>query len=67
MGKDNKLIAIKDERCFYFKILFRIQLFYGSYRGDYHGGLGGLLTKLRLYNGDKISKVTGRLEQGLTS
>jgi len=38
-----------------------IQLSYGSYRGLWHGGReGGFLNKIRLYNGDRITKVTGR-------
>ena len=35
-------------------------MFYGNYRGYFHGGEGGLLHKIRLYNGDRIVKVTGR-------
>ena len=39
---------------------FRIQVSYGSYSGDLHGGEGGALHKVRLFNGDKIVRVTGR-------
>ena len=42
------------------KLIFRIQMFYGNYRGYYHGGDGGFLNKIRLYNGDRITKVTGK-------
>ena len=38
-----------------------IQIFYGNYRGRLHGWQdGGSLNKIRLYEGDKIVKVTGR-------
>ena len=41
-------------------ILFRIQIFYGNYQGYFHGGEGGFLHRIRLYNGDRVTKVTGR-------
>jgi len=38
-----------------------IQVTYGAYRGYFHGGRdGGYLNKIRLYNDDKITRVTGR-------
>ena len=38
-----------------------IQFFYGNYHGRLHGWSdGGNLHKIRLYEGDKIIKVTGR-------
>lgn len=37
-----------------------IQFFYGSYHGEHHGGEGGQLHRLRLYNNDRITRVTGR-------
>jgi len=37
-----------------------IQIFYGNYQGYFHGGEGGFLHRIRLYNGDRITKVTGR-------
>ena len=44
--------------------IFRIQMFYGTYRGDNHGGLGGQLYKIRMYHGDRIVRVTGRAGAG---
>ena len=35
-------------------------MFYGSYDGARHGGEGGELHKIRLYEGDKVVRVTGR-------
>ena len=39
-------------------------MFYGTYRGDNHGGLGGQLYKIRMYHGDRIVRVTGRAGAG---
>jgi len=39
---------------------YSIQFFYGTYRGDFHGGEGGQLVKIRMYHGDRINRVTGR-------
>ena len=42
-----------------------IQFFYGNYHGRLHGWAdGGELHKIRLYDGDKIVKVTGRHGRG---
>ena len=41
-----------------------LQLLYGGYRGGVHGGEGGALHRLRLYEGDRIVRVTGRRGQG---
>ena len=35
-------------------------MFYGPYTGQHHGGDGGQMHKVRLYESDKIVKVTGR-------
>ena len=40
--------------------VFTLQLLYGGYRGRVHGGEGGALFRLRLYEGDRIVRVTGR-------
>jgi hypothetical protein len=32
-------------------------MFYGTYRGDNHGGLGGQLYKIRMYYGDRITRL----------
>lgn len=38
-----------------------IQVFYGNYKGRVHGWEdGGKMQKIRLYDGDKILRVTGR-------
>ena len=37
-----------------------IQLLYGGYHGERHGGEGGALHRLRLYEGDRIVRVRGR-------
>ena len=37
-----------------------VELIYGPYHGGFHGGEGGKLHKIRLYQGDRIVKVTGR-------
>lgn len=37
-----------------------IQMFYGPYHGELHGGEGGSLAKIKLYAGDRIVRVTGR-------
>lgn len=37
-----------------------IQMMYASYNGLVHGGQGGLLARIRLYNGDRIVRVSGR-------
>ena len=39
-------------------------MFYGTYRGENHGGLGGQLYKIRMYHGDRIIRVTGRAGVG---
>jgi hypothetical protein len=41
-----------------------LQLFYGGYDGRPHGGQGGQLHRLRLYEGDRIVRVTGRAGLG---
>ena len=43
-----------------FDLICRIQIFYGNYQGFFHGGEGGFLHRIRLYNGDRIIKITGR-------
>ena len=54
---------IKRSR-FYNLNIFSIQMFYGTYRGENHGGLGGQLYKIRMYHGDRIIRVTGRAGVG---
>ena len=44
--------------------IFSIQFFYGNYKGYFHGGEGGYLNRIRLYDGDRIVKVTGRAGLG---
>ena len=41
-----------------------LQLLYGDYSGGHHGDHGGLLTRLRLYNGDTVVRVSGRAGVG---
>ena len=41
-----------------------LQLLYGDYSGGQHGDQGGLLTRLRLYNGDTVTGVSGRAGVG---
>ena len=41
-----------------------LQLLYGDYSGGHHGDQGGLLTRLRLYNGDTVTRVSGRAGVG---
>lgn len=38
----------------------QITMFYGGWRGRPHGGEGGALHRLRLYEGDRIIRVAGR-------
>ena len=38
----------------------QITMLYGGWRGRPHGGEGGALHRLRLYQGDRIIRVTGR-------
>jgi len=42
-----------------------IQIDYGDYKARWHGGEGGELYKIRLYNGDKITRVSGRRGIGI--
>ena len=44
---------------------FSIQIDYGDYKARWHGGEGGELHKIRLYNGDKITRVSGRRGIGI--
>ncbi|XP_023325434.1 zymogen granule membrane protein 16 [Eurytemora carolleeae] len=41
-----------------------IQILYGGHKGAYHGGQGGNLHRIRLYDGDSIIAVTGRAGLG---
>lgn len=41
-----------------------MQLFYGGKPGGQHGGQGGQLHRLRLYSGDRVTRVTGRAGLG---
>jgi hypothetical protein len=42
-------------------LLLRIQISYGPYEGRLHGSDdGGELHKMRMYDGDKIVRITGR-------
>ena len=38
----------------------QIQLIYAGHKGAKHGGFGGHLHRLRLYEGDRIVRVSGR-------
>ena len=42
----------------------QIQLIYAGYKGGTHGGQGGTLHRLRLYEGDRIVRVAGRAGLG---
>ena len=42
----------------------QIQLIYAGYKGGTHGGQGGTLHRLRLYEGDRIIRVAGRAGLG---
>ena len=37
-----------------------IEIIYGPYHGGFHGGEGGVLHKVRLYDGDRVVRITGR-------
>ena len=41
-----------------------VQVIYAGYKGGVHGGQGGALHRLRLYEGDRIVRVTGRAGLG---
>ena len=41
-----------------------VQVIYAGYKGGVHGGQGGTLHRLRLYEGDRIVRVTGRAGLG---
>ena len=41
-----------------------VQVIYAGHKGGVHGGQGGALHRLRLYQGDRIVRVTGRAGLG---
>jgi len=41
-----------------------VQVIYAGYKGGHHGGRGGTLHRLRLYEGDRVVRVTGRAGLG---